>query len=236
VVPQKVKRNPQGEWIAALHRSAEDPAAPAHIKRVLSRLQNCGDNVPRKLKKFINFSMNSLQMRGRDALLTQTFEFIMSHWPKPAPKPAAGASETKQEGDAGASTDESKSDSPGSGSGSAAAGDDDTPAPLAKKAKKEKKVKKDKKAKKDKAAEATVTTDSVGASKKRPRAEEDDGASVSPKRVRCASRPTTCSVAQTHCCCCSTGSGHRVHEKNDQTHSSYQGGCTFGALKESVWS
>ena len=130
---QKVKRNPQAEWMAALGRAAADPSASSDVKSVLNRLEG-NDNVPRKAAKFRNFAANSLQMRGYETLLDRTFEFIMSHWPKPAPKPAQPKAAAA---DSGASAGET---SAGAGGAPKAA----------KKEKKEKKDKKEKKEKKDK--------------------------------------------------------------------------------------
>lgn len=56
------KRNPQEEWMDIVETCAE--SAPAHLKNYLQSMCEL-DNIPRKEKQFRNFTMNSLNLRGR---------------------------------------------------------------------------------------------------------------------------------------------------------------------------
>ena len=152
--------------MAALGRAASDPAAPSDIAGVLQMLVGY-DNVPRKAGRFKNFATNSLAMRGRDDLLQRTFEFIMSHWPKPsaAKKPADDAAAAPATGAGGA----------GAGTEAQAGASDATGGKTEKSAKKEKKEKKSKKHKKDKVGATNGDTEPATATKKRSRSTDSAG-------------------------------------------------------------
>ncbi|KAL3944279.1 MAG: hypothetical protein SGBAC_001624 [Bacillariaceae sp.] len=56
------KKNPQEEWMDIVESCAQ--SAPAHLKNYLQNMTEL-DNIPRKEKQFRNFTMNSLNLRGR---------------------------------------------------------------------------------------------------------------------------------------------------------------------------
>lgn len=150
--------------MAALNRAANDPAATSDVSGVLQMLVGY-DNVPRKAGRFKNFATNSLAMRGRDELLQRTFDFIMSHWPKPSATKKSEDS-TPVAPDAAADTGAGA----GAGAGAAEAAAEATTPAKAKKEKKSKKAKKAKKEKKDKVDTANgEPTPASPATKKRAR-------------------------------------------------------------------
>lgn len=151
--------------MAALNRAANDPAATSDVSGVLQMLVGY-DNVPRKAGRFKNFATNSLAMRGRDELLQRTFDFIMSHWPKPS---ATKKSEDSTPVAPDAAADTGAGAGAGAGAATEAAAEARTPA-KAKKEKKSKKAKKAKKEKKDKVDTANgEPTPASPATKKRAR-------------------------------------------------------------------
>jgi hypothetical protein len=55
------KRNPQQEWIDIVQRCVS--AAPPHLRSYMETMAGL-DNIPRKEKPFLNFTSNSLNLRG----------------------------------------------------------------------------------------------------------------------------------------------------------------------------
>ncbi|CAJ1954418.1 unnamed protein product [Cylindrotheca closterium] len=68
------KRNPQEEWMDIVETCAQ--SAPAHLKNYLETMTDL-DNIPRKEKQFRNFTMNSLNLRGRgEAIVGEVWNLL----------------------------------------------------------------------------------------------------------------------------------------------------------------